>query len=131
MSSSTEPEMIANAPLTVVVSVDLCTNGYGNSGSYNVLYDGCPELLIDIVKPDLPITFRLESQGPTPHIYFVGITRKVDGVPTQLHCDISLDRQQLTWTDKIDNGTGDLNVTLHWIAGTPIWHDPQVRNKPT
>jgi hypothetical protein len=129
MSTSNESPLPVASPGKIVVSVVLCTYTYGNAGSYNVLYDGYPELRIDMSRPQTPIVFELDK-AVAPNIYFVGISRLIAGVRTTLPCTMSLDARTLTWVDDVSLASPDFNITLHWIAGTPIWHDPQVHNKP-
>lgn len=133
MSTRTEFPISVDKHVTIGVSVDLCTYEYGNSGSYTVLYDGHPEVLLDATKApriNLPIVFKLKDTVPH-NIYFVAVTRKTGDGIKKLVCDISLDGRQLIWYDDREKPLDNFDITLHWVAGTPIWHDPQVRNKPT
>jgi hypothetical protein len=127
MSNSRSPA--ADGPLlrTISVNVALCNGSHCNAGEYNVTYDGKPNFEID--KHNTIIRFELD-QATSQNVLFVGMTTDLSRADPQLsNYAISIDRRVLICID-LDSKLGPVNVTLQWIVGTPVSHDPQLHNKP-
>ena len=115
--------------LNVEVNVTPCTHPPCNAGDYNVTYNGHPTLTVDVPLRDSVIRFGLGA-ATAENVYFVGLTTNLNRANPQLSSySISVDRRVLVCTD-VHTVTGTFDVTLQWIIGTPLAHDPQVRNKP-
>lgn len=115
--------------ITVMVNVSLCSGANCNAGEYNVTYNGKDKLGIPVVKKNTVIRFKLDA-ATSPNVFFVGMANSLASDAAQLSSySISLDRRVLICTD-IDSKDDRIGVTLQWIIGTPVSHDPQVKNTP-
>ena len=115
--------------LNVEVNVTPCTAPLCNAGAYQVTYNGQQTLTIEVPIRDSVIRFGLGAATPE-NVFFVGMTTSRNRSEPQLSCySISVDRRVLVCTD-VKSVEGHFDVTLQWIIGTLLAHDPQVHNKP-
>jgi hypothetical protein len=115
--------------ITVMVNVSLCSGANCNAGEYNVTYNGKDKLDIPVVTKNTVIRFKLDA-ATSANVFFVGMASSLASDAAQLSSySISLDRRVLICTD-IDSKDDRIGVTLQWIIGTPVSHDPQVKNTP-
>ncbi|MBJ7313511.1 hypothetical protein ACFOLJ_23960 [Rugamonas sp. CCM 8940] len=129
MSPSRTPSIDVPVFLSVEVNVTKCAGPVCNAGDYNVTYNGHPTLMIEVPMRDSVIRFGLDAATPED-VLFVGMTTSRKRSDPQLSSySISVDRRVLVCTD-VDSKPGQFDVTLQWIIGKPLAHDPQVHNKP-
>jgi len=115
--------------ITVMVNVSLCSGANCNAGEYNVTYDGKEKLEIPVLTKNTIIRFKLDA-ATSANVFFVGMGTSLASNAAQLSSySISLDRRVLICAD-INSKDVTIGVTLHWIVGTPVSHDPQVKNTP-
>ncbi len=129
MPNANSPECDIHVYQNVEVDITPCTGPLCNAGLYNVSYNGKPRLEIPVYKRNTIIRFGL-SDATAPDVYFVGMTTSLGRANPQLSSySISVDRRVLICTDA-HSSNGRFDVTLEWIIGMPLSHDPQVHNKP-